>query len=184
MQLSKDDYRNLPYSESGETERRVRNVHIIIGLVLMVIQFIVLSFEDFIFTTGLVFPVFIMIVGVVYGVYSSKESDRLFLDNIIKPRLESITNEQVTEFLSFRSALRISVLFIGYLFTVIFTWIWLTLTSLGARNLFGLVLLFPMFALLIPALGLPIGLLLKHTKYKNIRPLLDVERVWLRSLRS
>lgn len=174
--------RKVLFHEPGEMEKRVRNVHIVIGLALMAIQFLVLSFEDWLFTTGLVFPVFLILVGVVYGLGASKESDRLFLDNIIKPRLENITDEQVTDFLSFRNALRISILVIGYLFTVIFTWIWVTITNLGATNVFGLVVLFPMFALLIPTTGHPIAMVLERTKYKSIRPLMKVERAWIKTL--
>ena len=89
----------IPYTSSGRTERLVRNVHVVIGLIVMLIQLLTLDFVIWYRTTGLAFPLFIIIIGVVYGFLSSAESDEEFLRNIIEPRVDKVTQEERGRFL-------------------------------------------------------------------------------------
>ncbi|MHA1928856.1 MAG: hypothetical protein ACTSV2_09820 [Candidatus Thorarchaeota archaeon] len=172
-----------PYLVSGEIERRVRLINILIGLSLLVIQFLFFPIENWLLTPGFVLPMFIIMIGMFYVLTTSMESAHLIFDNVIRPRLGAITENQERDYFSFKKAVKVSVLMGGYLGAVVLTWIWVTLNNLGADPLWGMVFLFFSFTLFLFATGSIAGNILKYTKYKNIIPLLEVEVAWIMSLR-
>lgn len=176
--------RRIPYSEPGPTEKRIRNLHVIIGLILLIVQFFVLSFEDWLFSSGISLPMFIMIIGIVIGRYPSRESGRKFLENIIQPRVGEIPEEHTRLYLRYRRMLITGILLAAYVFTAVFAAIWISLANAGANTLVALPSMALAFALFIPALGYIAGRVLMHIGYHEIRYLLDVEKEIVREHRG
>jgi len=186
--LSKNaSYDDEHYLVSGEMEKRVRNLHILVGLSVLIVEFLLVPIEDWILTPGLVIPVFIIIIGVFYSLTTSMESARLLLANVIKPRLDGIyeiTEDREAAYFSCKKAIKVAILLQAYLGATLFTWLWVTLNTLGANPMWGLIWLFPGF---IPFLFCTAGIaghVLKRTKYKDVRPFLDAEVAWIMERRK
>jgi hypothetical protein len=170
----------IPYTSSGRTERLVRNVHVVIGLIVMLIQLLTLDFVIWYRTTGLAFPLFIIIIGVVYGFLSSAESDEEFLRNIIEPRVDKVTQEERGRFLQFRKTTRRMVLVCGYVYAVTFQFIWLSIAAMGDIAILGLFMMPALFATVVALGATPILMIIERARYRDIRHLMDVERKDLR----
>ena len=136
------------YLISGPAERRIRNIHILIGLSVLILEYLFFPIEDWILSFGLVIPVFIIITGAFYSLTTSMESAHLLLANVIKPRLAGIydiTEEQIAEYFRCKKAIKFAILLQAYLATILLTWLWITLNTLGADPVWGLFWLFSLF---------------------------------------
>ena len=173
--------RTIPYTSSGKTERMVRNVHVVIGLVVMLVQLLTLDFVTWYRTTGLAFPLFIIIIGVVYGFISSAESDEEFLRHIIEPRVDKVTQEERGRFLRFRKTTRRMVLVLGYMYAVIFQLIWISIAGMGDIAILGLFMMPALFATVVALGATPILMIIERARYRDIKHLMDAEREDLRT---
>jgi hypothetical protein len=168
-------------------EKRIRYVHIIIGLGLLMLEYLLAPIEDWIFSPGLVIPVFIIIIGAFYSLTTSMESARLLLTNVIRPRLDGIyeiTKEREAAYFSCKKAIKVATLLLAYLGAFIFTWLWVTLNALGADPVGGMLWLFPAFFVFLLASNSIAAHVLKRTKYKDVRPLIDAEVAWVMERRK
>ncbi|MBD3160282.1 MAG: hypothetical protein GF309_16000 [Candidatus Lokiarchaeota archaeon] len=184
MMAQEEKSRKVPYSKPGPTEKRIRNVHVFVGLALIIGQFVILSFEDWLLKSGLSLPTFIIIIGFVYGSFPSAKSDHEFLEHVIQPRTGEIPEKHIELFLRFRKMLRAGTLLAAYGFATVLFAIWLWLANAGANVLLALPFIALAFALFIPALGNVVARLLAHVKYKEIQHLFDIEREILRKRRG
>jgi hypothetical protein len=175
------------YLISGSAEKRIRNVHIIIGVSVLILEFLLIPIEDWILSPGLVIPVFIIITGAFYSLTTSMESARLLLTNVIRPRLDGIyevTKEREAEYYGCKKAIKVAILLQAYVGAIILTWLWVTLNTLGANPVWGMLWLIPGFLMLLFAASGIAGHVLKRTKYKDVRPFLDVEVAWMMERRK
>ncbi|MFW9832791.1 MAG: hypothetical protein ACFFEK_02255 [Candidatus Thorarchaeota archaeon] len=172
------------YVTSGPAEKRIRNIHILIGLSVLILEYLLFPIEDWILSPGLLIPLFIIITGAFYSLTSSTESGRRVFNNVIKPRLGNVTKEQETAYYNFRKTGQILILVQAYLVAVLFTWLWVTLNALGQDPIWGLIWFVPAFVFFLLATGSIGGFVLKHTKYKILIPLLDVEVAWMKERRK
>jgi len=172
------------YMTSGPVEKRIRNMHLLIGFSVLILEFLLLPIEYWILSPGLVIPVFIIITGAFYSITTSAESDRRVFDNVIKPRLGNVTDDQEMAYFDFRSKNKIIFLVQAYLAAILLTWLWVTLNTLGANPIWGLFWLVPIFVIYLFAAGSFSAFVLKHTRYKVLIPLLDVEVAWIMERRK
>jgi len=170
----------IPYTSSGKTERLIRNVHVAVGLAAMLVQLLVLDFVTWFHTTGMASPIFIIIIGIVYGFLSSAESDEEYLRNIVEPRVDKVTEENRGRFLQFRRTTRHLVLMLGYIYAAIFQLLWISLTNMGGVAMPALLVVFPTFATVVAMGPTPFLVILRKTRYQDIKHLLDAEREDLR----
>jgi hypothetical protein len=172
------------YVTNGPEEKRVRNIHILIGLSVLILEYLFFPIEDWILSPGLLIPVYIIITGAFYSLTTSTESGRRVFNNVIKPRLGNVTEEQETAYFNFRKTGQTLVLVQAYLVAVLFTWLCVTLNALGQDPMWGLIWFVSAFVFFLPATGSIGGFVLKHTKYKILIPLLDVEVAWMKERRK
>ncbi len=158
----------IPYTSSGRTERLVRNVHVAIGLIMMLGQLLTLDYVIWYRTTGLAFPLFIIIIGVVYGFISSAESDEEFLRNIIEPRVDKVTQEERGRFLQFRKTTRRMVLVLGYMYAVIFQLFWISIAGMGDIAILGLFMMPALFATVVALGSTPILMIIERARYQTL----------------
>ena len=154
-------------------------MHILIGLTILILEFLMIPLEEWILSPGLVIPMFIIITGAFCSLITSAESGRLIFSNIIKPRLDTVTEEQETAYFDFRKTNKILFLVQAYLAAILLIWLWVTLNTLGADPIWGLLWLVPCFVIYLSAAGSISAFILKHTRYKILIPLLKVEVDWI-----
>jgi hypothetical protein len=173
--------KSLPYSSSGKTEKLVRNVHVVLGIAAMLIQLPILEFEVWFDTTGFALPVFIIMIGFVYGFIPSRESDEEYLRHVLEPRAVEVTDETRARFLQFRKTSRRVVLLSGYVYAVFFQLLWISLADIGDFALPALFIIFPIFATFLAVGSTPYLMVLERVRYQDVRHLLDVDRKYLKS---
>jgi len=170
----------IPYTSSGKTERLVRNIHVAVGLAAMLVQLLVLDLVTWFYTTGMASPIFIIIIGIAYGFAPSAESDEEYLRNIVEPRVDKVTEENRSRFFQFRRTTRQLVLIVGYINAAIFQLLWISLTNMGSVALLALLVVFSAFATVVAMGPTPFLVILRKTRYQDIKHLLDAEREDLR----
>ena len=167
------------YLMTGPEEKHIRNLHLTIGFIILMIETLSFPVQEWIISPGLMIPIFIVITGLFYNMTTSTETARLLLENVIKPRLGGVTEKEEQDYYALKRDVKISILVQGYIYAVLLTFFWMLLTSLGADPVYNMIFLpFCYFSLLL-ATGNIGAFLLKHTKYKNVISLLKVEVDWI-----
>jgi hypothetical protein len=173
--------RDVPYKASGKTERLVRNVHVVVGLVAMLVQLLTLEFIVWFHTTGFALPIFIIIIGFAYGFTPSFDSDKEYLRHIIEPRVDRVSEVDRARFLQFGKIVRRMVLVSGYMYALIFQLIWISLNNIGDIALLAQFMIFPAFAAVVAVGATPFLMVIERIRYQDIKNLLDADRKYLKS---
>jgi hypothetical protein len=173
------DSSGLPRLKSGPYEKRIAMFHFIVAISLMALQFMTRSFENWYRTTGLSIPVFIAIVGFLYGFQPSIDWEREYLLEYISKRVQ-VSDSDRQEYLNFSRDSKIVVLLWGWCLLLPFQLLWLSFAALGSYAMFAQFSIFPLFAAFaVMGLG-PCFSLLTRIRYQKIEHMLEVHRSWTR----
>jgi hypothetical protein len=147
----------------------------------MLAQLAIMPYEIWYRTTGLAFPLFIIIIGLVYGFIPSAESEEEFFRRIIEPRVINVSDEERIRVLKYKKEGKAFFFIAGYLYAIIFQLIWTTLVNMGDIAVLGLFMMVPSFAMLVAVGSTPFVVILERVRYRDIKHILDVEREYLKS---